>query len=129
MATDGIHQAAQNAHEECSPQSRKCSEMTSSTQNNENESVAIRKDVESVFHQFAQLLHASRRPLPDQSGDGSYLTEELPTGLWNDLKNMSLTDVKKNVRTFKHMIEDKVRGLPQDDRKMHVEEIIQVCSP
>lgn len=31
-----------------------------------------RKDVEEMFQEFAQLIHASRRPLPNQNGDGTY---------------------------------------------------------
>ncbi|KAL9619677.1 MAG: hypothetical protein Q9160_005697 [Pyrenula sp. 1 TL-2023] len=128
MATDKDHQAAKVVHEQRSLQSREKPETTSSPKNGGDDPAAMRKDVESMFHQFAELLHASRKPLPNQSGDGSYLTEESPTGLWNDLKSMRLTDVKRNVKIVKHMIEDKVRGPPQDDRKMHMEEIMQLVA-
>lgn len=45
-----------------------------------------RGDVEESFAQFAQLVHASRRPLPTQSGDGAYLEHAEPSGLLADLK-------------------------------------------
>ena len=31
-----------------------------------------RKDVDEMFQEFAQIIHASRRPLPNQNGDGTY---------------------------------------------------------
>jgi hypothetical protein len=31
-----------------------------------------RKGVEDMFREFSQILHASRRPLPTQTGDGTY---------------------------------------------------------
>jgi hypothetical protein len=31
-----------------------------------------RKDIDEMFQEFAQLIHASRRPLPTQNGDGTY---------------------------------------------------------
>jgi linoleate 10R-lipoxygenase len=83
---------------------------------------ATRQNVEDVFEQFAQLIHASRRPLPSQTGDGSYLEKEEPTGFWADLKNLSLKDVK----TVEHIMEDKASGKPQNDRDMHMEEVMQV---
>lgn len=91
-----------------------------------NTAAATRKDVEGAFEQFAQLIHASRRPLPSQSGDGSYLTEEKQSGFWDDIKHMGLKDVEANIKTVRHLLEDKASGKPQDDRKMHMEEIMQV---
>lgn len=83
---------------------------------------ATRKDIEDAFAQFAQLIHASRRPLPTQTGDGSYLVKDEPSGWLADIRSMGLKDVK----TIKHIMEDKASGLPQDDRKMHMEEVMQV---
>lgn len=45
-----------------------------------------RPDVEASFAQFAQLIHAARRPLPTQSGDGAYLEHAEPSGLLADIK-------------------------------------------
>ena len=51
-----------------------------------------RADVASVFEQYAQLIHASLRPLPNQSGDGAYLEKVNPglkgymTGLYTDIR-------------------------------------------
>ena len=81
-----------------------------------------RADVESTFEQFAQLIHAARRPLPNQSGDGAYLEHDEPTGFWSDMRSLGIKDVK----TVRHIMEDKASGKLQDDRKMHMEEIMQV---
>ena len=51
---------------------------------------ASRADVESSFSQFAQLVHAARRPLPTQSGDGAYLDHVEPSGLLADIKVCSI---------------------------------------
>lgn len=83
---------------------------------------ATRKDVEDTFEQFAQLIHASRRPLPSQTGDGAYLEKDEPTGFWSDMKNMGFSDLK----TITHLLEDMAVGGPIDDRKMHMEEVMQV---
>jgi linoleate 10R-lipoxygenase len=31
-----------------------------------------RKDIDGMFQEFAQLIHASKRPIPNQNGDGTY---------------------------------------------------------
>lgn len=87
------------------------------------ETSATRQDVQSTFEQYAQLIHAAQRPLPNQSGDGAYLEKEEPSGFWADIKALGL----KDVRTVRHIMEDKAAGKPQDDKLMHMEEVIQVC--
>lgn len=42
--------------------------------------------VSSTFTQFGQLLHASRRPLPTQHGDGTYSTATKKSSISKDLK-------------------------------------------
>jgi linoleate 10R-lipoxygenase len=61
---------------------------------------ATRADITSTFEQYAQLIHASLRPLPNQSGDGAYLEKEEPSGLWNDIRSMGI----KDMRTVKHIM-------------------------
>jgi linoleate 10R-lipoxygenase len=95
---------------------------SSSGRDSSNETPATREDVQSTFEQFAQLIHAAQRPLPLQSGDGSYLLKEESGGMLADLKALGLRDV----RTIRHIMEDKAAGKPQDDKKMHMEEVIQV---
>lgn len=45
-----------------------------------------RDGVASAFQQFGQLVHASKRPLPTQNGDGTYTEKKKYTGLRKDLK-------------------------------------------
>ena len=85
---------------------------------------ANRADVTSTFEQYAQLIHASQRPLPNQSGDGAYLEKDEPSGFWSDMRSLGIKDLK----TVRHIMEDKASGKPQDDRKMHMEEIMQVSN-
>ena len=84
---------------------------------------ASRGEVESSFTQFAQLIHASRRPLPTQSGDGAYLDHKEPSGLFSDLKAMGF----KDVHTLIDVMKNKATGDLQDDKTYLMEHTIQVC--
>jgi linoleate 10R-lipoxygenase len=95
---------------------------SSSEPNSSKETSATREDVQNTFEQYAQLIHAAQRPLPNQSGNGAYLEKEEPTSFWTDVKSLGL----KDLRTVRHIMADKAAGKPQDDRQMHMEEIIQV---
>jgi hypothetical protein len=96
----------------------------SSTTKTDDVALATRKDVESAFTQFAELIHAAQRPLPTQSGDGQFLEKEEPTGFWQDLKHLGF----KDAQAVLHLIEDKLSGGPVDDRKMHMEEAMQLVA-
>lgn len=58
----------------------------------EDDLAVTRADVAKTFEEFAQLIHASCRPLPNQSGDGAYLEKVKPalngymTGLYTDIR-------------------------------------------
>lgn len=82
---------------------------------------ASRSDVESSFQQFAQLIHASRRPLPMQSGDGAYLDHAEPSGLMQDLKALGF----KDVGTLMGVMKGKATGEPQDDKTYLMEHLMQ----
>ncbi len=94
------------------------------TEHHHDDPTTTREDVASVFEEYAQLIHASLKPLPTQSGDGAYLDKEEHTGILTDLRSLGLKDVK----TVKHIMEDKASGKPQDDRKYHMEEIMQLVA-
>lgn len=93
--------------------------------NQDDDLQANRGDVESAFDKFAQLIHASNRPLPTQSGDGAYLEHAEPTGLMQDLKAIGIKDVS----TLMELMKTKVKGELQDDKTMLMEHVIQVCLP
>lgn len=81
-----------------------------------------REEVEDTFEQHATLIHASTRPLPTQTGDGSYIKRDEPTGLLADLKNLGL----KDLNTVRRILEQKASGEPQDDRQYLMEAVMQV---
>ena len=84
-----------------------------------------RGDVESSFQQFQQLLHRSSRPLPTQTGDGSYLENEEHSSLFSELKSLGFKDFK----TLQEVISSKASGALADDKTMIMERVIQVTSP
>lgn len=51
---------------------------------------ADREGVDNAFSAFAQLIHASRRPLPTQNGDGTYSEEKKRPGLRKDIMNLKM---------------------------------------
>jgi len=83
---------------------------------------ASQGDVQSSFEQFAQLIHASRRPLQTQSGDGAYLDHKEPSGLMADVKALGF----KDVRTLMDVMKNKATGELQDDKTYLMEHTIQV---
>ncbi|KAK5061548.1 hypothetical protein LTR84_008092 [Exophiala bonariae] len=90
-----------------------------------NTPMPSRKDVERTFQECAQLIHASLRPLPTQSGDGQYVgTEEQDSGILADLKTLGPNDLKSAVQ----ILEAKASGKPENDRKMFMEQVIQTVS-
>lgn len=85
---------------------------------------ATRVDVEKTFAQHAALIHVSGQPIPEQRGPSTYTYREASTGFWSDIKSLGIKDVK----IVRNIIADKASGLPQDDRKMHMEQIIQLVA-
>ena len=86
-------------------------------------SSAGRLEVESTFKNFEQLIHAARKPLPTQAGDGAYLDQEVSSGLFQDLKSLGFKDVK----TLMQVMKTKATGEYQDDKTYLMENVIQVC--
>ena len=86
-------------------------------------SAAGRAEVENSLKQFGQLVHAARKPLPTQAGDGAYLDEEVSSSLFQDLKSLGFKDVK----TLMQVMKTKVTGEYQDDKTYLMEHVIQVC--
>ena len=82
-----------------------------------------RAEVVAVFEKYAQAIHASRKPLPNQTGDGTYLKHDQSSGLFNDIKALGFRDVN----TVKDLIKNKATGELVDDKTYLMERIIQVC--
>lgn len=83
-----------------------------------------REEVQSSFQQYAQLIHAAQRPLPTQSGDGSYLDEDVPSGMMQDLKSLGFQDVK----TLMAVMKTKATGALADDKTYLMERVIQLVA-
>jgi hypothetical protein len=84
---------------------------------------ASRAEVESSFTAFAQLVHAAQRPLPNQTGDGTYIEEKQQhSGLWADLRSLGFKDAK----TLTEVMKNTATGALVDDKSMLMERVIQV---
>ncbi|KAK7510648.1 fatty acid oxygenase [Phyllosticta citriasiana] len=78
----------------------------------------------SLFTQFATVLHASQRPLPTQTGDGSYVQKESPAGLMDNLKSLGIKDYK----TLRDALTNKAKKELLDDKTYLMERVIQLVS-
>lgn len=87
---------------------------------------ASREEVESGFAQFAQLVHAAQRPLPNQTGDGTYVDEAAHhSSLWQDIRALGFKDAV----TLAEVMKNTASGALVDDKTMLMERVIQVCRP
>lgn len=82
-----------------------------------------REDIEYTFKQFAQLVQATRRPIPTQTGDGTYVEHVENPGMFSDLSNLGF----KDARTLMDVMKTKAAGGLTDDRTYLMEKVIQVC--
>ncbi|KAL5002235.1 heme peroxidase [Aspergillus recurvatus] len=87
-------------------------------------SSAESEDAPAVFEKYAQVLHASSRPIPHQGGEAAYLEKEHPSGLFNDLRSLGF----KDFASLKDVIKTKINGELTDDKTMIMERIIQIVS-
>ncbi|KAH1985901.1 hypothetical protein KXW18_005591 [Aspergillus fumigatus] len=74
--------------------------------------------------QLEQVVSASLRPLPSQTGDGTYVTEQVKTGILKDLPHVDLGDLKTLVDVSKSAL----TGEALDDRKYIMERVIQLSA-
>ena len=125
-AVNGGTKAVVNGTDRPTPEKRKSSfvPLKPSRKAEPVDNSASRQNVESSFAQFAQLLHAAQRPLPNQSGDGAYLDHAEPSGLMGDLKRLGFKDAK----TLMDVMKSKASGELQDDKTYIMERTIQVTA-
>lgn len=79
---------------------------SSNSDSDNDEALATRSQVEMVFAQHASLIHASKEPLPEQVGHGSYAHQDESGGFWSDIRSLGLKDLK----TVRNIIADKASG-------------------
>jgi linoleate 8R-lipoxygenase/9,12-octadecadienoate 8-hydroperoxide 8R-isomerase len=80
---------------------------------------------ENPIEKIEKVVEASLRPLPTETGDGTYIQSKKMTGFAKDLKHIDLNDVK----TLAEVAKSAVSGEPLDDRDYVMEGIVQVCFP
>lgn len=85
-----------------------------------------RNEVNAIFEKYAQVIHASRRPLPTQSGDGTYLEHghDHATSTFQDLKSLGF----KDYGTLVELMKNKASGEYVDDKTYLMERIIQLVA-
>ena len=122
--TNGVNGVNGSSSSEKPNQHRRRGTFTSPKKEKEPEDhSAGRAEVASSFEKYAQLIHASRRPLPTQSGDGAYLDHDMPSGLMDDLKHLGF----KDVNTLMGVMKSKASGELADDKTYLMERVIQAC--
>ncbi|KAB8072987.1 heme peroxidase [Aspergillus leporis] len=81
------------------------------------------EDGVSIFDKYAQVLHASRSPLANHTGDSTTFDEHQGSRM-QDLRALGFQDLQ----TAKNLIMSKAKGEPVDDKTMLMEKIIQLVS-
>ncbi|KAE8349730.1 heme peroxidase [Aspergillus coremiiformis] len=90
----------------------------------ESQNASVINGLGKTVSQLEKIVSASLRPLPTDTGDGSYLTESNGTGIVKDLGRIDLNDVKTLVEITKNA----ATGEPFNDRQYIMERLIQLTS-
>ncbi|KKA20520.1 Linoleate 8R-lipoxygenase [Rasamsonia emersonii CBS 393.64] len=90
--------------------------------NSKRDSILV--DIQKSLVQLQQVIGASLRPLPTETGDGTYITHTTPTGLINDLPHVK----PKDVETLIDVAKAATTGDPQNDRDYIMERVIQLAA-
>ncbi|KAL2003634.1 hypothetical protein VTN02DRAFT_3018 [Thermoascus thermophilus] len=88
-----------------------------------NES-SIRQEIERSLSQIYQAVTASLRPLPTETGDGTYVKKKTKTGILRDLGHINIKDVEALIDATKNA----ATGEPTNDRDYIMERVIQLAS-
>lgn len=84
----------------------------------------IRQKIEHALESTGGLLRASLRPLPTQTGDGSYLAPPQITGLIKDLHKMGIDDAE----TLIELVKTTATGEKINDKSYFMERLIKLAS-
>lgn len=88
------------------------------------EPTTLRQEIDQVFASVHALINASARPLPTQTGDGSYVIPPVTTGLFQDLRKMDVSDVQPLL----DLVTTSVTGKLTDDKTYFMEKLIKLTS-
>lgn len=84
---------------------------------------SIRGDIARTFSQLNKVITASLRPLPTETGDGTYVTDpSATTGILKDIGHVHVKDVE----TLIDVTKSAATGEPVNDREYIMERVIQV---
>lgn len=75
-----------------------------------------------LLSRVGDTLEASFRPLPTETGDGTYVNGDTSTGLSKDIGHFELKDAK----TIADVAKSAISGDPVDDKEYIMERVIQV---
>ena len=84
----------------------------------------FREKVSSTFESVSGVIKAAVKPLPTQTGNGSYIQTTEPTGVLDDLSKMHGRDFK----TLFELAKASVAGDPVNDNTFLMERLIQLTS-
>ncbi|KAJ5224070.1 Psi-producing oxygenase A [Penicillium chermesinum] len=79
---------------------------------------------DSLLSRAENAIRASLKPLPTETGDGTYVPSDTTTGLAKDLSHIDLKDVK----TLVDVAKSAVSGDPVNDREYIMERVIQLAA-
>ncbi|KAF1811212.1 hypothetical protein P152DRAFT_64982 [Eremomyces bilateralis CBS 781.70] len=93
----------------------------------------IRSSIDTNFKKFAELMSNIRKPVPDQTGNGSHLKlqDDTPaivkkvTDNLSDLSHLGIQDITTLLEAFSHT----KNGELVDDKSYFMERLIQVPPP
>ncbi|KAI9661338.1 MAG: hypothetical protein M1831_003071 [Alyxoria varia] len=83
-----------------------------------------RDRVPAAFKKIAQLWAYSSRPLPNETGDGTYVLEPKRESYWEDIKRLN----PENAVTLGKVAKTQLKGEPWNDRDYLLEHLLQVAS-
>ncbi len=91
-----------------------------------SEAEELRQKFVKEYGEISHLIGAMRKPLPTQTGDGTYIQEPAEFSLTNDVldlvKHLKLADYK----TIGEAVKGAITGAPIDDRTYFMERFIKV---
>ena len=83
---------------------------------------SVTEGIGESISQIEQVISSSLRPMPTETGDGTYIKQPKTTGLAKDIVHVDLEDVK----TLVDVTKTGATGQPVDDREYIMERVIQV---
>ena len=84
---------------------------------------SILSDIWTNLERISNLANASMRPLPTETGDGSYITRPEHEGFLKSLASLNFGDAA----TIADTVRAKITSKPVDDKSYHMERVIKLA--